>query len=423
MKRYIYLIGFCINVITANAQDIIVKKDGTTILAKVLTVGDDCVEYKKHSNINGPTYKITIAKLLSINYENGEKETFEDNSSTNEVSQATSILGTLSEEIKQKNIKLINTYNSVVPKWSQKQEEKDAKHLLNVVKFTENSLLENNDIKFDITLGNVNYDKILAEKLVFLDYSKSKLAKVQYSVDMYQNYALGVNVQNKTNKTIYIDLGNTFLTKSGVAQAYYTPSSTITSNGSTVGGSVNLGSVAGAVGIGGALGTLAGGINVGGANNTTISKVEYAQRVLAIPPMSSKLLDIKMLFDESPNGYKYVAMKDKSTKRFRGYTVTGLIEGLTVGDIIHWTPNNTMMSWGFYLSYSFDENCSQLYKISFDLYVSDSYAITQKMKAMSTDYVLDDLQNAKQVPYRLFIPNKSKSKDSIANSTLNIERN
>lgn len=419
MRKYIFLIICGFNIIAAKAQDIIVKKDGTTILAKILTVGDDCVEYKKHSNINGPTYKITISKLLSINYENGEKESFEDVSTMKEISQTASS----SEEAKRNNLQLINNFNSVSPKWLRKQEEKEAKHLLNVVKFTENSSLENNDIKFDITLGDVNYDKILAEKLVFWDYNTPKLAKVQYSVDMYQNYALGINVQNKTNKTIYIDLGNTFLTRSGVAQAYYTPSSTITSNSSTVGGSVNLGSVAGAVGIGSALGTLAGGINVGGANNTTISKVEYAQRVLAIPPMSSKPLDIKMLFDDSPNGYKYVIMKDKSTKRFRGYTVTGLIEGLKVGDIIHWTPNNTMMSWGLYLSYSFDENCSQLSKINFDMYVSDSYAITQKMKAMSTDYVLDDLQDAKQVPFRLFIPNKSKSKNSIANSALNIERN
>jgi len=38
------------------AQDVIVKKDGSTILAKVLEVNTDNIKYKKHSNQNGPTY-------------------------------------------------------------------------------------------------------------------------------------------------------------------------------------------------------------------------------------------------------------------------------------------------------------------------------------------------------------------------------
>ena len=57
----------------------------------------------------------------------------------------------------------------------------------------------------------------------------------------------------------------------------------------------------------------------------------------------------------------------------------------------------------------------------FDMYVSDSYGITQKMKAWSTDYVLDELQGAKQVPLRLFLPNKGKNGKNC--SMLNIEKN
>lgn len=58
------------------AQDIIVKKDGTTIKAKVEKVTDTVIEYKKFTNLTGPTYTIKIADLLAINYENGESETF-----------------------------------------------------------------------------------------------------------------------------------------------------------------------------------------------------------------------------------------------------------------------------------------------------------------------------------------------------------
>ena len=74
----------CLTSVAAMAQDIIVKKDGTTIKAKVEKVTDSVIEYKRFSNLTGPTYTIKIADLLAINYENGESETF-GNSGTSTV--------------------------------------------------------------------------------------------------------------------------------------------------------------------------------------------------------------------------------------------------------------------------------------------------------------------------------------------------
>ena len=327
--------------------------------------------------------------------------------------------GKSSADVVEKNKQLIAAYNSVSPKWTTKQKDNDAKYLMNVVRLAENSVLENDDVKLEITLGEVGNEKRQEEKLVFMDYSSGKNAKFKNVVGLCQNYALGVKVQNKTNHTIYIDLGNTFLTRSGEAQAYYVPSSTVTSKGSTAGGSVNLGSVAGAVGVGGVLGRLAGGVNVGGSNSTTISKVEYAQRVLAIPPMSSKMLDLKLLFDNSPNAYRFVTLKDESTSRCRCFTAVGQFDGLKVGDIIHWSPDDTMMNWGFYLSYAFDEACSQQAAVRFDMYVSDSYGV--RLNMWHIQYLFDELQGAKQVLLCFFLPNKGKN--GINCSTLNIEKN
>lgn len=64
--------------ISIYAQDVIVKKDSTTIMAKVLTVGTTTVEYKKWSNQDGPTYVIEKKELLSINDGSGEKEVFSE---------------------------------------------------------------------------------------------------------------------------------------------------------------------------------------------------------------------------------------------------------------------------------------------------------------------------------------------------------
>lgn len=66
------------------AQDVLVKKDGSTILVKVLKITETEVEYKDFNNQDGPTRVISIANLLSINYQNGQKESFSVPSSTHE---------------------------------------------------------------------------------------------------------------------------------------------------------------------------------------------------------------------------------------------------------------------------------------------------------------------------------------------------
>ena len=70
--------------LNANAQDVIVMKDGSTILSKVIEVNKNDIKYKKTSNINGPTYTINISELISINYENGEKDVFDANNTPTE---------------------------------------------------------------------------------------------------------------------------------------------------------------------------------------------------------------------------------------------------------------------------------------------------------------------------------------------------
>ena len=74
MKKTISILLFlCVSLITM-AQDVIVKKDGSTILAKVLEVTSADVKYKKHTNVDGPTYTIKKKEIQRINYENGEKD-------------------------------------------------------------------------------------------------------------------------------------------------------------------------------------------------------------------------------------------------------------------------------------------------------------------------------------------------------------
>lgn len=61
---------------TLNAQDLITKKDGTDVPAKVLEINVDDIKYKRMDNLNGPTFTMLKSDILMIRYENGTKDIF-----------------------------------------------------------------------------------------------------------------------------------------------------------------------------------------------------------------------------------------------------------------------------------------------------------------------------------------------------------
>lgn len=76
MKRFLFSLVAILFTCLCFAQDVIIKKDGTTILSTVIKVGQSEVEYKKYNNQTGPTYIVSINELSHINYANGTKDTF-----------------------------------------------------------------------------------------------------------------------------------------------------------------------------------------------------------------------------------------------------------------------------------------------------------------------------------------------------------
>ena len=51
--------------VSISAQDVIVKKDGSTIMSKVIEVGTSEIKYKKWSNQSGPTYVIAKSTIFA----------------------------------------------------------------------------------------------------------------------------------------------------------------------------------------------------------------------------------------------------------------------------------------------------------------------------------------------------------------------
>ena len=251
----------------ASAQDLIVKKDGTVIQSKVTKVGTTEVEYKKWSNQDGPQYSIAVADILAINYQNGEKETFENVGADGASSEVS--INTPKEEkpiIASDNEKLINLYNKqVVQPEKPRFKDKLARRMFAVWGITDNSILSDSHI-------SVCFSKI-------------------YSYDVVVGYA--ILVQNKSDETVYIDLANSFkISDKGISTPYYSNKTYTVNKSSGAGGSINVGAVANAIGVGGTVGTLASGLNVGGGTSSGATVTETEERILTIPPHSSAKLPL-----------------------------------------------------------------------------------------------------------------------------------
>lgn len=61
---------------TAYAQDVIVKKDGSTVVCRVVELTSSEIVYKKWSDLNGSNYVMNRSDASSINYESGKKVSF-----------------------------------------------------------------------------------------------------------------------------------------------------------------------------------------------------------------------------------------------------------------------------------------------------------------------------------------------------------
>lgn len=101
-------------------------------------------------------------------------------------------------------------------------------------------------------------------------------AKIAIAYYITEDGELTAIVYNRTAEIMTIDQTKSFFVNSdGTSTSYYDPTvrTTSTTNlaSQTTGGSINLGSVASAFGIGGTIGTMAGGINLGGSGTTGVS--------------------------------------------------------------------------------------------------------------------------------------------------------
>ncbi|MBQ8988519.1 MAG: hypothetical protein IJ067_02355 [Prevotella sp.] len=72
MKQFFILLLFLCST-SVFAQDVIVKKDGSTIVCRVVELTSSEIVYKKWSDLNGSNYVMNRIDASAINYQNGKK--------------------------------------------------------------------------------------------------------------------------------------------------------------------------------------------------------------------------------------------------------------------------------------------------------------------------------------------------------------
>lgn len=375
MKKTLSTIVLLLIATIASAQDVIVKKDGSTILSKVIKVGETEVEYKKFKNQQGPTYTISTSNIQAINYENGDKDTFEspsNNQTTTASATEAYVPEPMSQEAIEKNKQAIAEFNGRTVKYIDDDIKKKADCDIYTLGVSPNSIIEDNNIKVAFEM-----EKVITKT----NNSGNKPKGVKHKdLNGYEDgwmplraFYIIAKITNKTNKTIYLDLANCFSILKGEAEPYYVPSATQTTTGSSSGASVNAGAITGALGIGGALGTLAGGVNVGGGSSSATTNITYSQRVVSIPPMSTKKLDGKYIgVGAIFIGNEYVSKKifdDSYPSEF--FTLDKKNRQVPIelkrGQIINVPEEKMAYPLGMSYTYSFSENISNPQLIRIDL--------------------------------------------------------
>lgn len=371
--KHLLVVTFFLCLVSVSAQDVIVKKDGSTILSKVLEVNTADIKYKKHSNPDGPIYTMDKSEILSINYENGDRDTFnETNPSKEEDDENDRTPKYIEKPADSRNSDLMKKYNrdySLTDKLQKKRGTADE--YMFIFWLSPTSIISNDEI--EVTLER------------------------HQTFDKNDNYGwdhvyYSIVITNKTDKIIYVDKGNCFrFDNMGDSYCYYGDTETTTiSHNQGHGTSFNLGGFTNGLGIGGLAGSLANATNINNMKFNTVSKTYSQQRLLAIPPHGKRNLTDKkyIMVDkktieliESEEVFDFVQLNNSIIKidfakinlnNNRNYNFHYYQEGLKKGKSITYNEDESPYSREYYIIYSNDPNFTSYSSLKMKWYLHEA---------------------------------------------------
>ncbi|MBO4446757.1 MAG: hypothetical protein J5764_01375, partial [Bacteroidales bacterium] len=233
--------------------------------------------------------------------------------------------------------KYIEEFNSEVVHFVAKPKDKTAKIL-----FCQCKLLPDSEV----------VDEMVELRFVSEPYRHQNMMNKSYVVFSPRNQKLKIYIRNKTNKLLYVDLGNSFFLRGSGSEVMYVPAATSSGTSSASGASVNLGSVNRSAGL--------GGVTVGSTSVNTTTTTVYSQRIVSIPPRSEIEAGSFQLFPEDKE-----AQFPGSVSIIRGQVHLNLMkpDQPTIGEE-RMIADENFVRFGAFLTYATDESQTEQRSVS-----------------------------------------------------------
>lgn len=372
--------------IVAVADDLIVFRNGDVVKAKVLEIKKMDVKYKRASNPQGPTYTVDKTELLSIIYENGEKDMFgEASPSANLIAPQqraqTPTVPSQKEPIPaEDNASLIARINNcTVRHGNRKPDEKKfktTKSYTRIMGITDGSILSDENIAIDF---EHTYDSQYIEKGKTKD---SEWITPAYHIGYYK-----IKIRNKTSRPIYIDAANSFrIYPDGESSPFFGGVSVTNTTGKQSGGSLGLGAVTNALGIGGVVGSLAQGIGIGGGSNNSTSVTTTESNIIAIPPGAEISMPRRILMGQETVYKEYEQFVSSSDKPLDLSAVAvDNKEKLEKNRYVAFPNGEKIKGMRYYITYSTTPDFSIYYSVPFGFYVRGLFASKNDYDEFTSD--------------------------------------
>lgn len=362
----------------AVAQDKIITKDGDVLQGWNVEVSDKYVFYNTENKTDADIKRMEKDKVLMVKRQDGSTlNLYEDAQPAEKQAPAAAEptgqgpvmvkVTDLDDAARKANEEALAQVNAEITYQPEEgEEDKDAKWALLSWGVKDGSVLDDGNIRISFVRGTMYSLKNKPD--VFNPIGET----FAYGL---QGPAISVRIENKSDRTVYVDLGNSFFVRMGKSICYYVPSSTTSTSSSSSGAGVNLGSVANALGIGGTVGQLAGGVNVGGGSTNGGSTTTYAQRIISIPPKANYDLSAIYMFG-SETAYNMLPGLSYYGNNIGAFSTTGLRmyykkDELKPGSCYKYAADSSPINMSAIIAYSFSESCTSERVMSANLYLKD----------------------------------------------------
>lgn len=352
------------------AQDKIVTKEGDVIQAYHVDVGENMIYYRLENFGASELQSLRKADVLILMRQDGsilnfyqdkkkDKALPEDTTTVGKPSEKVKILevGELNAESRAANTALIEAMNGAV---TVAVDEKEAAQAAEAVwcrlGVKKNSVMCNDDLELSV----------LAGKLLPVPEGQT-YGGFEPGNGEIRDVALTIAVHNKSNRTLYIDLGNSFFIRMGEFISYYVSKSSNTLY-SAPQESASVPAVAGS--------------QKDGEGRTV--QADGTARVIALAPNTTMHLQARSLFHREAGeiiaGLKYAAETSgkgasyQLSFSFPGDAVEG---GLKVGEHLAYASSASPMNFSFAVSYADTEACAQEKTMLTHFYLKDLIGVEQ----------------------------------------------